>query len=47
MDSRAKKRGFRINRFSFGGTAGVVACVALVAAELIGGWIPALLPIGP
>jgi VIT1/CCC1 family predicted Fe2+/Mn2+ transporter len=30
MDSRAKGRRFPINRFSFGGTAGVVACVALV-----------------
>jgi VIT1/CCC1 family predicted Fe2+/Mn2+ transporter len=30
MDSGAKRRGLQINRFSFGGTAGVVACAALV-----------------
>lgn len=30
MDSVAKRRGFRVNRFSFGGSAGVVACVALI-----------------
>jgi VIT1/CCC1 family predicted Fe2+/Mn2+ transporter len=30
MDSGSKRQGFRINRFSFGSAAGVVACVALV-----------------
>lgn len=30
MNSGVKTRGFRINRFSFGGTAGLVACVALI-----------------
>jgi VIT1/CCC1 family predicted Fe2+/Mn2+ transporter len=30
MDSGAKRRRLQINRFSFGGTAGVVACAALI-----------------
>jgi len=30
MDSAGEKRRFPVNRFSFGGTAGVVACAALV-----------------